>query len=459
MSADLHRLDDALRSARRRQVAQLRVPPHSIEAEQSVLGGLLLDNGAWDRVGDLLGESDFYRYEHRLIYARDRRADQRHQAGRRHHRLRAAAEPRQGRGGRRAGLPELARAVACRARPTSAATRRSCASARSCASWSPPATRSPPTPSIRRARPSTQILDEAERKIFNIGEEGSRDEAGLPEHGPLVVQLIDRVNEMADNGAEDITGVPHRLLRPRPHDRRPAGGRPDRAGGAAVDGQDRARAQHRRARRASTRACRSPCSRWKWARAQLAMRMVGSIGRIDQQHLRTGAPRATTNGAASDGGDREARARSASSSTRAAALTPSELRARARRLARQCGKLGPDRGRLPAADERRDGTSDENRATEIGEISRGLKVAGQGAEVPGDRAVAAEPRRRVAHRQAADDDRPARIGRHRAGRRRRSCSSTATSTTTRTRKEPGVAEIIIGKQRNGPTGTVQARRS
>ena len=52
-----------------RQVAQLRIPPHSIESESSVLGGLLLDNGAWDRVGDLLNDSDFYRYEHRMIYA------------------------------------------------------------------------------------------------------------------------------------------------------------------------------------------------------------------------------------------------------------------------------------------------------------------------------------------------------------------------------------------------------
>ena len=51
-----------------RQVAQLRVPPHSIEAESSVLGGLLLDNGAWDRVGDLLVEGDFYRHEHKLIF-------------------------------------------------------------------------------------------------------------------------------------------------------------------------------------------------------------------------------------------------------------------------------------------------------------------------------------------------------------------------------------------------------
>ena len=51
------------------EVARLRVPPHSVEAEQSVLGGLLLDNLAWDRASDLLSDSDFYRHEHKLIYA------------------------------------------------------------------------------------------------------------------------------------------------------------------------------------------------------------------------------------------------------------------------------------------------------------------------------------------------------------------------------------------------------
>lgn len=50
-------------------VAQLRIPPHSIQAESSVLGGLLQDNGAWDRVGDMLSEVDFYRYEHKLVFA------------------------------------------------------------------------------------------------------------------------------------------------------------------------------------------------------------------------------------------------------------------------------------------------------------------------------------------------------------------------------------------------------
>ena len=52
-----------------RQVAQLRIPPHSLEAESSVLGGLLLDNSAWDRVSDLVKDNDFYRHEHKLVYA------------------------------------------------------------------------------------------------------------------------------------------------------------------------------------------------------------------------------------------------------------------------------------------------------------------------------------------------------------------------------------------------------
>ncbi|MHB8824536.1 MAG: DnaB-like helicase N-terminal domain-containing protein, partial [Thiobacillus sp.] len=49
------------------QLAQMRLPPHSLEAEQAVLGGLLLDNSAWDRIGDVVSEGDFYRQDHRQI--------------------------------------------------------------------------------------------------------------------------------------------------------------------------------------------------------------------------------------------------------------------------------------------------------------------------------------------------------------------------------------------------------
>src|SRR5256885_5248119 len=50
------------------QLLNLRVPPHSIDAEQSVLGGLLIDNGAFDKIGDVVTDGDFYRDDHRRIF-------------------------------------------------------------------------------------------------------------------------------------------------------------------------------------------------------------------------------------------------------------------------------------------------------------------------------------------------------------------------------------------------------
>ena len=149
-----------------------------------------------------------------------------------------------------------------------------------------------------QGRPVAQILDEAESKIFQHrrGRLAHRSRASRA-WTRWSSQLIDRVNELHENGAEEVTGVRTGFY---DLDRMTSGlqaGRPDRAGGAAVDGQDRARAQHRRARRASTKACRSSCSRWKWAPSQLALRMVGSLGRIDQQPPAHRRADATTNGA------------------------------------------------------------------------------------------------------------------------------------------------------------------
>ena len=211
-------------------------------------------------------DSDFYRYEHRLIYARDRRADQRDQAGRRDHRLRAAAEPRQGRGVRRPGLPQRAGAERAE-RGQHPPLRRDRARALGAAqAGRAPATRSPPAPSIRRAAPVDADPRRGRRQDLPASARKARaSRQGFQSMDTLVVQLIDRVNELHENGAEDVTGVRTGFY---DLDRITSGlqaGRPDRAGGAAVDGQDRARAQHRRARRASTKACRWSCSRWKWA--------------------------------------------------------------------------------------------------------------------------------------------------------------------------------------------------
>ncbi len=188
------------------EIARLRVPPHSIEAEQSVLGGLLLDNSAWDRAADLLRDTDFYRYEHRLIYAA---------AGA----LVAATKPanvitvfEQ--------LQTLGKAEACggitylnalaQSVPSAANIRRYAEIVRERAILRKliEASDDIATKAFNpQGRTVSQILDEAEGRIFQIGEEGSRSQQGFQSIDKLVVQLIDRVTELHENGAEEVTGV------------------------------------------------------------------------------------------------------------------------------------------------------------------------------------------------------------------------------------------------------------
>jgi replicative DNA helicase len=188
------------------QVANLRVPPHSIEAESSVLGGLLLDNGAWDRVGDLLVDNDFYRHEHKLIYAAigalinaSKPAD-----------VITVNEQLQNQGkaeemGGLGYLNSLAQYV-----PSASNIRRYAeivrerSILRKLVSASDEIATNAFNP---QGKAIDRILDEAEQKIFNIGEEGSRMKQGFQSMDTLVVELLDRVQEMADN-PNDITGVP-----------------------------------------------------------------------------------------------------------------------------------------------------------------------------------------------------------------------------------------------------------
>ena len=266
-----------------------------------------------------------------------------------------------------------------------------------------------------QGRPVAQILDDAEGKIFRIGEEGSRSGQGFQSMDQLVVQLIDRVNELHENGAEEVTGVRTGFY---DLDRLTAGlqagdlivlaARPSMGKTALALNI----AEHVAVREGLPVVVFS----MEMGASQLALRMVGSLGRIDQQHLRTGALRDDEWGRLSEAVEKLGKV--SLFIDESGSLSPTELRARARRQARQCGQLGlivVDYLQLMSGS---NGTSEENRATVIGEISRAPQVARQGAEVPGDRALAAQPQRRVAHRQAAADERPARVGRDRAGRRR-----------------------------------------
>ena len=432
-----------------RQIAQLRVPPHSIEAESSVLGGLLLDNHAWDRVGDLLVESDFYRHEHQMIYTAiaglvnaSKPAD-----------VITVFEKLQGLGkseeiGGLVYLNSLAQYV-----PSASNIRRYAEIVRERAILRKLVTASDEIATNAfntQGRPVDKILDEAEQKIFNIGEEGSRMKQGFQGMDTLVVDLLDRVQEMADN-PNDITGVPTGFI---DLDRMTSGlqagdmvvlaARPSMGKTAfAVN-----IAEHVALNEGLPVAIFS----MEMGAAQLAVRIVGSIGRIEQGHLRTGKltdeewPRLT---------EAIERLRNVSLHIdETPGLTPSELRANARRLARQCGKLGlivVDYLQLMSGSA---GSQGENRATELGEISRGLKMLAKELQCP---VIALSQLNRSV--ETRTDKRPMMSDLRESGAIEQDADIIMfiyrDDYYNKDSREPGVAEIIIGKQRNGPTGTVK----
>jgi replicative DNA helicase len=268
-----------------RQVAQLRIPPHSLEAESSVLGGLLLDNSAWDRVGDLLSDSDFYRYEHRLVYTAvstlvnaNRAAD-----------VITVFENLQSQGkaeeiGGLAYLNSLAQYV-----PSAANIRRYAEIVRERAILRKLVSVSDEiaTSALNtNGRPVPNILDEAEQKIFNIGEEGSRMRQGFQSMGNLVVELLDRVEEMSQN-PNDITGVPTGFF---DLDRMTSG---MQAGDLIVLAARPSMGKTALAINIAENVALKeglPVAVFsmEMGASQLAIRIVGSIGRIDQGRLRTG---------------------------------------------------------------------------------------------------------------------------------------------------------------------------
>ena len=434
-----------------RQIAQLRIPPHSIEAESSVLGGLLLDNAAWDRVGDLLNDSDFYRYEHRLIYSAmttlinaSKPAD-----------VITVYEQLQNLGkseevGGLSYLNSLAQYV-----PSASNIRRYAEIVRERAILRKLVSVSDEIATNAfntQGRPVATIVDEAEQKIFNIGEEGSRMKQGFQSMDTLVVDLLDRVQEMADN-PNDITGVPTGFY---DLDRMTSG---FQAGDLVVLAARPSMGKTALAINIAEHVALNeglPVAVFsmEMGAAQLAVRVVGSIGRIDQTHLRTGKlsdeewPRLT---------EAIEKLRTVSLHIdESAGLNSSELRANSRRLARKCGKLGlivVDYLQLMSGSG--GGGNGENRATELGEISRGLKMLAKELQCP---VIALSQLNRSV--ETRTDKRPMMSDLRESGAIEQDADIIMfiyrdDYYTKELSKEPGVAEVIIAKQRNGPTGTVK----
>ncbi|MBU3708997.1 MAG: replicative DNA helicase [Burkholderiaceae bacterium] len=431
------------------QLDALRVPPHSIEAEQSVLGGLLLDNTAFDRVIDLVSAEDFYRFDHRLIFQQIAK-------------LVAATKPADvitvfeslsslGKAEEVGGLAYL-NALAQNT-PSAANIRRYAEIVRDrgilrkLISVSDEIAGDAFNPQGKEVR---QMLDAAESKIFSIAEEGSRGAAGFVEIKPLLAHVVERIDELfARDSTNDVTGVPTGML---DLDRMTSGlqegdliivaGRPSMGKTAfSVNIGENV---------AIDSGLPVAIFSMEMGGTQLAMRMLGSVGRIDQQRLKTGRlkdedwPKLTS--AIQKMNDAPIFI------DETPALSSIELRSRARRLARKCGKLGliiVDYLQLMSAN-----APGENRATEISEISRNLKSLAKELNCPVialsqlNRSLEQRPNRRpvmsdLRESGAIEQDADLILFIYRD------------EVYNPDSPDKGTAEIIIGKQRNGPIGQVR----
>lgn len=413
------------------------------------MGGLLLDNTAFDRVIDLVSAEDFYRFDHRLIFQQIAK-------------LVAATKPADvitvfeslsslGKAEEVGGLAYL-NALAQNT-PSAANIRRYAEIVRDrgilrkLISVSDEIAGDAFNPQGKEVR---QMLDAAESKIFSIAEEGSRGAAGFVEIKPLLAHVVERIDELfARDSTNDVTGVPTGML---DLDRMTSGlqegdliivaGRPSMGKTAfSVNIGENV---------AIDSGLPVAIFSMEMGGTQLAMRMLGSVGRIDQQRLKTGRLKDEDWPKLTSAIQRMNDAPIFIDET--PALSSIELRSRARRLARKCGKLGliiVDYLQLMSAN-----APGENRATEISEISRNLKSLAKELNCPVialsqlNRSLEQRPNRRpvmsdLRESGAIEQDADLILFIYRD------------EVYNPDSPDKGTAEIIIGKQRNGPIGQVR----
>ena len=431
------------------QVAALKLPPHSIEAEQSLIGGLLIDNAAWDRIGDVVRETDFYRDDHRRIF---RHIGKLIQQGRPADVVTVYESIEQSNEVDQTGglgyLGEIANAT-----PSAANIRRYAEIVRErgilrqLVTVGDEIAGNALNPAGRDVK---TLLDDAEQRIFQIAEAGNRGNNGFVAIQPLLGEVVERMETLlARDSQSDITGVAtgfadlDRLTSGlQPGDMIVVAGRPSMGKTAfALNIAEHVGVD-----------LRLPVAIFslEMSGPQLATRFLSSVGRIDQTKLRTG--RLTD-----DEWDRMTVALGKLHEApihidETGAINSTDLRARARRLHRQFGKLGLiiiDYLQLMSSN--RDG---ENRATEISEISRSIKALAKELQVP--IIALSQLSRKVEERT---DKRPLMSDLRESG----AIEQDADIIMMMYREEyykpdtqdKGTAEAIIGKHRNGPVGTVR----
>ena len=359
------------------QLDALKLPPHSVEAEQSILGGLLLDNEAADRIGDVITEDDFYSDAHRVIYR---------------HVMQLGGE------GKPVDVVTLSEALDSTQKldyvgglaylgalvqnvPTSANIRhyadivRERSILRQLAATAGEIADAAYNPLGRSAK---NVLDDAEAKVLHIAEQGSRGQRTFALLKDLLAGVVDRIETLYNrDDPSDVTGIAtgftdlDRITSGlQPGDLVIVAGRPSMGKSSlAVNIGEHVALE-----------LKLPVAVFsmEMGASQLAMRMIGSVGKLDQTKLRTGRLGPEDWERLSSALGRLSDAPILIDET--PALNAIEVRSRARRLQKQYGQLGlviVDYLQLMEAQ-----SSGENRATEISEISRAMKSLAKELKVP-----------------------------------------------------------------------------
>ncbi len=433
---------------RDKQIDDLKVPPHSLEAEQSVLGGLLLDNETWDRVSEKVVAQDFYSRSHRLVFeviaslidgGEPIDLITLSEALENEQKLEDA--------GGFVYLAEMMKNTPSAANITAyaeivrerAVTRELIAVANEIAEAG----------YDTQGRSSADLLDFAETKVFAIAEQRVNKSEGPASITSVLEKTVDRIEKLCNEPSGGVTGVSTGFA---DLDKMTAGmQRSDLIIIAARPSMGKTTfAMNLAEHAAMTQEKPALVFSLEMPSEQLMMRMLASLGRIDQTKIRTGqlddedwARLSSTMGLLLENGQMFI--------DDAAGLTPTDVRSRARRIARDHGGLSMimidylQLMRVPALS--------ENRTLEISEISRSLKALAKELEVP---VIALSQLNRSLEQRS--DKRPINSDLRESG----AIEQDADLIMFIYRDEvyhddsefKGMAEIIIGKQRNGPIGRV-----
>jgi len=422
---------------------RLKVPPNSIEAEQSLIGGLMLDALAWDKIADVVTADDFYRKDHRLIFTAI--------AG-----LIESGSPcdvvtvsehldSRGELDNAGGLEYLATlsnetAGAANARAYAKILRER-ATLRALISAGNEIAGSAFT---NDGRTAAEVLEDAEKMVFEIADKGTRGKKGFRSLKDILPEAVDRIDLLHQTDG-DITGISTGY---NEFDKLTAGLQPgDLVIVAGRPSMGKTTLAINIAENAAI-GSKVPTAIFsmEMPAQQLAFRMISSLGRVDQTHLRTG------NFPDEDWSRINTAVQLMSEAPifidDTPSLSPGEIRARARRLHREhgLGLIVVDYLQLMQVPGNK-----ENRATEISEISRGLKALAKELSCP---VVALSQLNRSVEQRT--DKRPVMSDLRESGAIEQDADLILfiyrEEVYNQDTPRKGIADIVIAKQRNGPIG-------